>query len=491
MALTKAHNRMIEGAVVNVLDYGAVGNGTTDDSMAIQAAFNSLPASGGTVLFPKKTYSFDSIDIVDKQNVNIDGQGSTFKSNDATASYMIKMQNTSANFKRGGAWTDFVFDGTTTGSCIFISGGAWTNQEFRRIFSETGNTDVLIKYENLDTVTVRNPSNFLFEQVWNKSYDISYGFYYYCLPAGGAVDNFRFVNFLHWTNQSPSYALYFLGAGAQQSVFENIYCANYSIGGGVIGTNASIFRSRIHNILMEGTQNNKASLQGNYSECKISHVINYIDYATYTGNTAINAKLNETDVFMALLDGPAGYSTATSVNLLANSQGNRLSQCYTVADAGFANEIHHSKNDYIANGVYNNTYTANSGATEVTLYHNDYAAGDIAKVFMAGTTSGLVKSIEPFEFGDRGLGSIGTFSNEDWSVELTYQVFDSSGTKKVSCHVKTFKDNSCVTNEYVADRNFTSNITIGIALTAADWTGSDVVVKTAYIQPLFNSASLP
>lgn len=28
MALTKAHSRMIEGAVVNVLDYGAKGDGT-------------------------------------------------------------------------------------------------------------------------------------------------------------------------------------------------------------------------------------------------------------------------------------------------------------------------------------------------------------------------------------------------------------------------------------------------------------------------------
>ena len=29
MALTKAHNRMIEGAAVNVKDFGAVGDGTT------------------------------------------------------------------------------------------------------------------------------------------------------------------------------------------------------------------------------------------------------------------------------------------------------------------------------------------------------------------------------------------------------------------------------------------------------------------------------
>jgi len=44
--------------VVNVLDSGAKGNGTTDDSKAIQAAIDSVAASptGGMVLFPAGTY---------------------------------------------------------------------------------------------------------------------------------------------------------------------------------------------------------------------------------------------------------------------------------------------------------------------------------------------------------------------------------------------------------------------------------------------------
>jgi parallel beta-helix repeat protein len=42
--------------VANVRSFGAKGDGTTDDTAAIQKAINSLPSSGGTVFFPASTY---------------------------------------------------------------------------------------------------------------------------------------------------------------------------------------------------------------------------------------------------------------------------------------------------------------------------------------------------------------------------------------------------------------------------------------------------
>ena len=55
MSLTKVSYSMITGSPVNVKDYGAVGDGITDDSAAIALAVAALP-SGGTVLFPVGTY---------------------------------------------------------------------------------------------------------------------------------------------------------------------------------------------------------------------------------------------------------------------------------------------------------------------------------------------------------------------------------------------------------------------------------------------------
>lgn len=46
-------------AVRNVRDYGAVGNGSTDDTNAFQRAIDSLPSTGGTVVVPAGNYKID------------------------------------------------------------------------------------------------------------------------------------------------------------------------------------------------------------------------------------------------------------------------------------------------------------------------------------------------------------------------------------------------------------------------------------------------
>lgn len=58
MSLTKVSFSMINGAYVNVLDYGAVGDGVADDTAAIQAAITAATSAAKTLFFPTGTYLF-------------------------------------------------------------------------------------------------------------------------------------------------------------------------------------------------------------------------------------------------------------------------------------------------------------------------------------------------------------------------------------------------------------------------------------------------
>lgn len=61
---------------VNVKDFGAIGDGSVDDSQAIQNAIDSL-AEGGTVFIPKGRYRLDKGLIIKNSNIILEGEAGT------------------------------------------------------------------------------------------------------------------------------------------------------------------------------------------------------------------------------------------------------------------------------------------------------------------------------------------------------------------------------------------------------------------------------
>lgn len=113
MSLTKVSYSMINGAVVNVLDFGADPTGVADSTVAIQAAINSI--SAGIVYLPAGTYKTTAKISANKSAINIIGAGT-----DATYIRPTSAVTTTAIEINNGSWNDvtevFTDSGVSIGS---------------------------------------------------------------------------------------------------------------------------------------------------------------------------------------------------------------------------------------------------------------------------------------------------------------------------------------------------------------------------------------
>lgn len=103
MSLTKATFSMIDGACANVLDFGAVGDGITDDTAAIQAAI----AASNSIYFPAGTYLITAALVIPNGKV-LRGESriSTVIKRLDTVSQTIGGLNTVSILYLNGTWID-------------------------------------------------------------------------------------------------------------------------------------------------------------------------------------------------------------------------------------------------------------------------------------------------------------------------------------------------------------------------------------------------
>jgi hypothetical protein len=130
MSLTKVTYAMIQGAVANVLDFGAKGDGVADDTVAIQAAIDSVKVSGGAVYLPTGTYNITDTIIIDTgvyiTGVILFGDGrNTIISQTGTNKDAFHFSTT--QFLQNSGFRDLhIVCGLTSGHCINIVYGCTT-----------------------------------------------------------------------------------------------------------------------------------------------------------------------------------------------------------------------------------------------------------------------------------------------------------------------------------------------------------------------------
>lgn len=125
----------------NVRTWGATGNGTTNDTTAIQAAINSLPVLGGTLFFPPGTYKITSTLTLPNKPVTIKGSGDSAIIDVTSGSFAAFTVPTGLTTFRNYAINDLKILGGADGVATPVGGpvvGATLNDTFASAPSVTG-----------------------------------------------------------------------------------------------------------------------------------------------------------------------------------------------------------------------------------------------------------------------------------------------------------------------------------------------------------------
>ena len=128
----------------NATDYGATGDGATDDTAAVQAAIDAAEPVGGTVYFPRGTYILDPV-YIESDNVRLLGEGrlSILKRKPATVTNtdsvgIVNAHGTSMNHLSGIVLERLAFDGNKANIVVDPGGDVYDVECTSFIFVDHG-----------------------------------------------------------------------------------------------------------------------------------------------------------------------------------------------------------------------------------------------------------------------------------------------------------------------------------------------------------------
>jgi hypothetical protein len=471
MSLTKVSNSMISGARFNVVDYGAVGDGVTDNTAAIQAAMTA--ANSGTLLFPDGVFNISGVlnvpiglkiqgtyrlgqdgNVVGTKGgtkINQTGTGTTILATigtvfgNATGNYGLTVGNAT---------------GMAVGSVITIAGAGFAgNTLYSKIAAITGITITLNSPWSIPVtsavVTVQTGVN-IFE-LHNTGYDnLSnnldiLGNSFDGLWLNGGYDQISAKNGGVWctlnniTFSSPSRsALYFAGF-VQQWFAQNLEmnAGPYGIlygGAGSSLPNNLFDKNRFYNIYFNGQNINglniilqdTTAIGGNPGNGQASNFINITANYCYQEGMVFGGGLSDLSIF-GYNNESNGYSNTTptppttgsilsgdtSLNVISTA-GFAVGQTLTIQGAGlFGNDLI-SPIDVITglNITLRNAASTTSTAQEVVNYLFDDVAlkANIANTSPAnfgfyGCTLALTSSVGANRYGLGAVGQLHTISS--------------------------------------------------------------------------------
>lgn len=408
MALTKATYTMVTGAPVNVLDYGAKGDGVNDDTAAIQAAIDAVIArQGGIVYFPD-TDSFYKV----------------------TSTLDVPSTPDSVTLQGEGLWCSEIKMVTDTADTLFTTAGKIYVKEMS-ITATPSSGDVYrandIAFDSSGIIFMQSVSLY----GWDKGIQWSGGYYYKFFDCDFRLMNIVLNDFTannvmvdkckisqlnkfavinggegpfvvtqcaleQWTQTLIGTS----GGAAPQIVFKNNYVENYpesAVAAGLVGT--------YYNNGWVIVNNGDTVLDSNFISCKgvrrivdtggtgrsIKSTKNYIIYQSATSTTDYLFQVGTVDTFICqdYADGrlPAGtgaYTTAAWGTLVVTYPGsstivNPITLEYVAADSwsnmtlqnGWANQdtTNYESASYqkIGNRVYLRGYISGASATGSTI----------------------------------------------------------------------------------------------------------------------------